>query len=278
MMLGRFLFDSALDWQWHGRKLLLMKRLFVLLLPLFVCFMSPAKETRCFELRTYSAAPGKLDDLHNRFRQHTLKLFEKHGIQNIGYWVPMDKDGKPENKLIFLLAYPSREAREKSWKAFQDDPDWKAAVKASEANGRLVTNVHNPYLQPTDYSPEVKPSKAGEARVFELRIYKTPPGRLEALHARFRDHTMKLFSRHGMTNFGYWVPMDEKEGRDNTLIYMLAHKSREAAAASFDAFRKDPEWVQVRKASEEKAGGPLTLATNGVTSIFMIPTDYSPTR
>jgi hypothetical protein len=255
-----------------------MKRLFAALLLLFVCFMSSAKETRCFELRTYSAAPGKLEDLHNRFRQHTLRLFEKHGIQNIGYWVPMDKDGKPENKLIFLLAYPSREAREKSWKGFQEDPDWKAAVKASEANGPLVTNVHNPFLQATDYSPEVKPSKTDEPRVFELRIYKTPPGRLEALHARFRDHTMKLFSRHGMTNFGYWVPMDEKEGKDTTLIYILAHKSREAAAASFDAFRKDPEWIEVRKASEEKAGGSLTLATNGVTSIFMTPTDYSPAR
>ncbi len=255
-----------------------MKRLFAALVPLLVCFMSSAKDTRCFELRTYSAAPGKLEDLHNRFRQHTLRLFEKHGVENIGYWVPMDKDGKPENKLIFLLAYPNREAREKSWKAFQEDPDWKAAVKASEANGRLVTNVHNPFLQATDYSPEVKPSKASEPRVFELRIYKTPPGRLDALHARFRNQTMKLFSRHGMTNFGYWTPMDEKEGKDNTLIYMLAHKSRDAAAASFDAFRKDPEWIEVRKASEEKAGGSLTLATNGVTSIVMTPTDYSPAR
>ena len=109
--------------------------------------MTSAKDTRCFELRTYSAATGKLDDLHNRFRNHTLRLFEKHGIENIGYWVPMDKDGKPENKLIFLLAYPSRDAREKSWSAFQSDPEWQAASKASEAKGRLVTNVQNPYLE-----------------------------------------------------------------------------------------------------------------------------------
>ena len=262
-----------------GRIALLnMKKFLAAILPLLVCFMSSAKDTRCFEMRTYTAAPGKLEDLHNRFRQHTLKLFEKHGIENIGYWVPMDKDGKPESKIVFLLAYPSREAREKSWQGFLDDPEWQQVFKASEADGALVTKVENPYLEATDYSPEIKPAKASEPRVFELRIYKTPPGRLEHLNARFRDHTLKLFSKHGMTNFGYWTPLDPKQGKDNTLIYILAHKSREAAAESFDNFRKDPDWVAARKASEEKAGGSLTLATNGVTSIFMTPTDYSPTR
>jgi hypothetical protein len=253
-----------------------MKRLVATVLPLFLCLMSSAKDARCFELRTYHAAPGKLDDLHQRFRQHTLGLFEKHGIESIGYWVPMDKDGKPESKLIFLLAYPSREAREKSWQGFVNDPDWKAAAKASEANGTLVTKVENPYLQATDYCSAIKPLK-GAPRVYELRIYKTPPDRLDDLHARFRDYTMALFAKHGMTNFGYWTPLDEKNGKSNTLIYILAHKDREAAAASFAAFRKDPDWIAARKASEEKAGGSLTV-TNGVTSIFMTPTDYSPTR
>lgn len=241
--------------------------------------MSHARDTRCFELRTYTVTPGKLEDLHNRFRKHTLHLFEKHGMQSIGYWVPMDKDGKPENKVIFLLAYPSREAREKAWNAFLDDPAWKDAFKASEANGPLVTKAENPYLEATDYSPEIKPSKTGESRVFELRIYKTPPGRLEHLNARFRDHTIKLFSKHGMSHIGYWTPRaNGKEDTQNTLIYILAHKNRDAAAASFGAFRKDEDWIAARKASEEKAGGSLTLATNGVTSIFMTPTDYSPTR
>jgi hypothetical protein len=253
-----------------------MKRIVTIAFPLFLCLMSSAKDTRCFELRTYYAAPAKLEDLHQRFRQHTLRLFEKHGIESIGYWVPMDKDGKPENKLIFLLAYPNREAREKSWKAFVNDPDWKAAAKASEANGPLVTKVENPYLAATDYASTVKTSKAGP-RVFELRIYKTPPDRLDDLHDRFRGYTMALFAKHGMTNFGYWTPMDEKDGKGNTLIYILAHKDREAAAASFAEFRKDPDWIAVRKASEEKAGGSLTV-TNGVTSVFMTPTDYSPTQ
>ena len=234
-----------------------------------------AADTRCFELRTYHAAPGKLDALHKRFREHTLKLFEKHGIENVGYWVQLDKEGNPTSKLTFLLAYPSREAREKSWKAFAADPEWQAASKASEANGRLVEKVENPYLVATDYSPAIKPAKGSSARTFELRTYTTPPGRLENLHARFRDHTVKLFAKHGMENFGYWTPMNQKDGADNTLIYILAHKSPEAAAESFQAFRQDPAWVAARKASEEKAGGSLTTK---VESVFMTPTDYSPTR
>src|SRR6185436_4137179 len=157
-----------------------------------------------------------------RFRNHTLRLFEKHRITSLGYWVPLDKDGKPENKLVFLLAYPSRDAREKSWKAFMADPDWQAAYKASEKNGRLVQKAESRYLAATDYSPAIKPSKKDPARVFELRTYTTPPGRLEPLHARFRDHTIELFKKHGMQNFGYWTPMDAKDGADNTLIYILA--------------------------------------------------------
>ena len=235
------------------------------------------KDTRCYELRTYHVAPGKMDALHKRFREHTLGLFAKHGITSLGYWERLDKEGKPENKLTFLLSYPSREARETSWKAFSGDPDWKAAYKASEANGPLVTKAENPYLTATDYSPAIAASSAGEARAFELRIYKCEAGRLPNLNARFRDHTVALFAKHGMQNFGYWTPMDKAQGADDTLIYILAHKSKEAAAASFKAFRDDPAWVAARKASEEKAGGSLT-AKDGVQSIFMKPTDYSPTK
>src|SRR5947199_8746890 len=80
------------------------------------------QETRFFEMRTYYAAPGKLDDLLARFRDHTMALFEKHGMANIGYWLPLTNT---DNKLVYILAYPSREARETSWKAFSSDPEWK---------------------------------------------------------------------------------------------------------------------------------------------------------
>jgi hypothetical protein len=235
------------------------------------------KDTRCYELRTYHVAPGKMEALHQRFRQHTLNLFAKHGMTSLGYWERLDKDGQPENKLTFLLAYPSREAREKAWKGFLADPDWQAASKASEANGPLVTKVENPYLTATDYSPAIKPGTGAGSRVFELRTYKCEPGRLSHLNARFRDHTIKLFSKHGMTHIGYWTPVDTAQGADDTLIYILAHPTREAAAASFKAFREDPDWVAARKASEERAGGSLTVK-DGVQSIFMRATDYSPMK
>ncbi len=239
---------------------------------LAVTGLSADKDSRCFEMRTYYSAPGKLDELHARFRDQTMKLFAKHDIVNIGYWTPVEN---PDHKLIYLLAYPSREARAKSWKEFMADPDWQAASKASEEHGKLVDKVEAVFLTPTDYSPMVAPSGAGEPRLFELRTYHASPGKLDDLNARFREHTLALFAKHGMTNFGYWVPMETKDGVGETLIYIVAHKDKEAAQASWRAFRGDPDWVKVKADSE--VNGSLTLK-DGVKSVYMTPTDYSPTR
>lgn len=233
-----------------------------------------AADTRCFEMRVYYAAPGKLEALQARFRDHTCKLFAKHGMTNIGYWVPMEN---LDNKLVYLLAYPSRAEREKSWKAFMDDPEWKAAYKASEVNGKLVTKSDVIFLQATDFSPEVKVAAVEPSRVFEMRTYKASPGKLPNLLARFRDHTCKLFEKHGMTNVGYWTPTDKAKGADDTLIYILAHKSKEAGAESFKNFRADPAWKEAREASEKAAGGSLT-ANYGVKSELMAPADFSPMK
>src|SRR5262245_17324224 len=143
------------------------------------------KDTRCYELRTYYAAPGKLDELNARFRNHTMKLFEKHGMQNVGYWVPLENTN---NRLVYLLSYPSREAGERAFRAFGADPEWQKVQKASEANGRLVARIESLFLDATDYSPEIKSSVESPARVFELRTYTTTPGNLGALDARFRDY------------------------------------------------------------------------------------------
>lgn len=239
-------------------------------------------DTRVFEMRTYYAAPGKLDALNARFRNHTVKLFEKHGITNIGYWMPIEN---PDNKLIYVLAYPTREARDVAWKEFQADPEWKSAQAASEVDGKLVAKVEQIFFTALDFSPDIKPSISTDGRVFELRTYTTPAGLLPNLHARFRDHTLALFAKHGMTNLFYWklLPEQPKNANllgtpDTTLIYLLAHQSPEGAKASFDAFRADPAWVAARKASEEKAGGSLTVEKDGVKSVFLKATDYSPTR
>jgi hypothetical protein len=114
-------------------------------------FPVQAADQRFFELRIYTANPGKLDALNARFRNHTNKLFVKHGMDLIGYWTPADGP-ESANTLIYILAYPSREAREASWKAFQADPDWKTARAESEKDGRLVEKVESKFLNPTDYS------------------------------------------------------------------------------------------------------------------------------
>ncbi len=234
-----------------------------------------AADTRCYELRIYHTAPGRLDDLHQRFRNHTLRLFEKHGIKSVGYWVPLQNGS--DTRLFFLLSYPSREAREASWKAFMADPDWQAAHKASEANGPLVTKAENFFLGTTDYSPAVKTGVSKERRVFEFRDYTASPGNLDRLNARFRNHTVRLFAKHGMHNWAYWTPQAGEAGADNRLVYLLTHASTDAAKASFGAFGQDPKWKAAREASEKDAGGSLT-APGGVKSTFLVATDYSPTR
>ncbi len=109
-------------------------------------------DTRVFEMRTYYAEPGKMKALHARFRDHTNKLFVKHGMTIIGFWVPIDPT-QAEEKMVYILAYPSKEAAEKSWKAFGNDPEWKTAKDASEKDGKLVKKVDSIFLNPTDYSP-----------------------------------------------------------------------------------------------------------------------------
>ena len=113
-----------------------------------------------------------------------------------------------------------------------------------------------------------------DGKLYELRVYHSPEGKLDALHARFRDHTMKLFAKHGMENVGYWTPIDNRE---NKLVYVLAHQDRAARDASFKAFVADPAWQQAFKASE--ADGPLVKVKAGkpmIAETFMTATDFSP--
>ena len=110
-----------------------------------------AAQQQVFEMRTYYTLPGRLPALQARFRNHTTKLFEKHGMKNVGYWVPMDAP-KSENTLIYILGHKDRDAAKKSWDAFRNDPDWKTAQKASEADGKIVEKVESVFMSPTDYS------------------------------------------------------------------------------------------------------------------------------
>lgn len=113
--------------------------------------MVEAQSARVYELRTYHCLPGRLEASKTRFRDHTTKLFAKHGMKNIGYWTPADAPDS-QNTLIYILAHDSREAAKKSWTDFGSDPEWKAVRDASEKDGKIVEKVDSVYMNPTDFS------------------------------------------------------------------------------------------------------------------------------
>ncbi len=111
--------------------------------------MNAQTKGRVFELGTYTTNEGKLDALQARFRDHTMRIFKKHGIVSVGYWVPVDKP----NTLIYIVAHPSRDAAKANWDAFRADPEWQKVAKESEANGKIVDHIVSVFMDPTDYSP-----------------------------------------------------------------------------------------------------------------------------
>jgi hypothetical protein len=240
----------------------------------FLCFSfiasAQTKDSRYFEMRTYHCPENKRPDLIKRFENHTLRLFKKHGIESIAYFLPIDTSNYT---LTFILAYPDLPSRDVSWNKFSNDPEWQEAAKQSEANGKIVARVDQVFMNvATELSPKIKKSKGGESRVFELRTYTCLPGKVTDLNTRFRDHTRKLFEKHGMTNIAYWYSV-EKENAQPKLVYLLAHKSEAAGKASFDSFRQDPEWIKVRDASE--ANGKIV---EKVESVYMKALDFSPIK
>jgi hypothetical protein len=249
--------------------------LWVLLIVGLPCSATAADEATdgaVYELRIYTAAEGKLEALNERFREHTLKLFAKHGMENVGYWVATDEP-KSETTLIYLLKHASREAADKSWAGFRGDPEWQKVAAASKAqhSDLLQGKIDATYMVPTDYSGEI--TAPAKDKLYELRVYKAADGKLEALHARFRDHTDRIFANHGIKSTGYFSPTEGTKAGD-VLIYILEYPDRKSAQASWEAFGADPQWQAARKASEING----RLLAERPESIYMRPTDYSPTR
>ena len=223
-----------------------------------------------YELRTYTTNEGKLDNLNVRFRDHTVQLFKKHGMESVGYWVPTDEP-KSKNTLIYVLKHKSRDAAKVSWKAFLADPEWKKVASESQKDGQILAKrPESGFMQIADYSPKFIDDKKSEGAVFELRTYRCNEGKLKNLDARFRDHTIRIFNRFGMKSVAYWHPTNEPDSKD-TLIYILRHNSRDAAKASWKSFIADKEWKKVARESQ-KDGRFLRKRPE---SIYMKATDYS---
>ena len=111
-----------------------------------------AKPARVFEIRTYYTFPGRLDALQMRFRNHTLKMFEKHGMTNVGYWVPQDAPAR-ENTLIYVISHASREQAKVNWASFGADPQWQRIAAESQKDGKIVERIESVFMDATDYSP-----------------------------------------------------------------------------------------------------------------------------
>jgi hypothetical protein len=236
-----------------------------------------APKVGLYELRVYTAAEGKMEALHARFRDHTLKLFEKHGMTNIGYFTPVTPAGQPaDNRLFYILGHKDRAARDASWNAFRTDPDWVAAYQASQKDGSLTSAIAFTFYTPAEYAPAFNSTPSASPRHFELRTYKATPGKLENVHARFRDHTRRIFEKHGMTNIAYWRPVEGQAEMADKMTYMLAFPSQDARNASWRAFASDPEWQDVAKASE--AAGPILAQPGAIVSVQLRATDYSPLK
>lgn len=242
-----------------------------------------APEIGLYELRIYTPAEGKKAALDARFRDHTVGLFRKHGMTPIAFFhvnPPANAPAgqAPDDRLFYIMGYKDRAARDAAWTAFAADPEWRAVYQASQADGSLTAQggIASTFLAPTDYSPALNLASSATPRLFELRTYTANQGKLENIHARFRNHTTKIFSRLGMTNYLYWRPVDGQAGMENKMVYLMAYPNVAARTQAWRDFIGDAEWKTV--AAESEKDGPLLASPGGVVSVQLVPTDYSPVK
>ena len=240
---------------------------------------SSESKGKLYELRFYTTNPGKLPDLHARFRDHTMKLFEKHGMENIIYWTVSEgteQDGdNSENMLVYIIAHKDEAAREASWAAFRADPEWQAVAAKSEENGKILAEPPRAILmRDTAFSgPDEMPNKESDAsaRLWELRQYNVGAELLPGTVKRFAEGEKDLFTKHGMETVKFWTATD-----DSAFIYLLAHRDRDTATKSWEGFFGDfrPFMRAFQEANPDLPRG----RGNGFEVRFLIPTDYSPRK
>jgi len=249
-----------------------MKNLLLFLTVFFLSFTAFAQQnsdmkSTYFEVRKYYANDGKLQDLLNRFQNHTMKLFEKAGMENIAYFMPVENT---DNSMTYILGYPDEKSRDLMWAKFGSDPEWKKAYEESHVNGPLVKSVDQTFMVlALHLNDNPRPMPSG---VIQMRTYHLFEGKVPNIQARFRDHTQALFEKQGLRNYPYWMTVP-KDGSQPKLLYLLGAKDQASFDAGFAAFVKDPEWLKARDASE--ASGKIV---EKVDAVMFKTLPYSPLK
>ncbi len=264
-----------------------------------------APATPAYELRIYTCNPDKLPVLEKRFREHSVRLLAKHGMESLYYWTVSEGatgDQNAKDMLIYILAHKDRESAVKSWEAFRADPEWQEVQKKSEENGKLLaSDAVSIFMTPTEFSPAMEPANKDSnapARLFELRKYNVGETGLPGTVDRFAAGEAELFRKHGMQTLAFWTADDK-----SSFIYLLAHKDRETSRQSwqtfFAEFRNFQTEYNARRGAARaavpaaapaapSAGAPATQpggarrggrgGGGGNEIRFLIPTDYSPRK
>jgi hypothetical protein len=214
-----------------------------------------------YELRLYDATPGNLPAVNDRFGNHVVGFFKKYGIGILGFWT---EEIGTSNRLTFILSYEDMGDRERKWREFASDPDWRKVQAETEAGGPLAATVQNTFMRLTSYSPEPKIS----SNLQELRIYDAVPGKLQALHDRFANHTTGFFKKYDIDVIGYWT---DEIGVSNRLTYLVGHESLAKREENWRAFSADPDWQKA--VAESHRDGVLVRQSRNT---ILRPTPYSP--
>ena len=239
--------------------------------------LSSLAADKLYELRIYTANPGKLDALNTRFRDHTLKLFEKHGIESLYYWTVVEgAEGEdPANLLVYIVAHKDKAAADAAWQAFLADPEWQEVARKSEEGGRILAGPPvSIYMEAVAIPTGESAAEPTAGRIFELRKYNTGPDGLAGTIDRFNGGEADLFRKHGMQTLHFWSALDK-----SSFIYLLAHKDRETARTSWQGFFAEfRAFMEKLNAGKPAPAGGAPAAPPRMTSEirYLSPTDYSP--
>ena len=218
-----------------------------------------------YELRIYAAAEDRLGHLIKRFREHTDRLFRKHKMEPVAYWLPTDGTAKEKRRFVYILKHPSRYAAYRNWNAFTHDPEWKRGVLEQPEFQRLLSGrPESVFLTPNKFLNES--TRSNNPNIYELRIHTAAQGKLTALHQHHRDTGVNLHLKHGIRTLGSWFAFDRPES-ENTMYTLHRHTNRTQADLNWKAIEADPEW--------KKSRGNLNTKTE---RLYLKPMDFSPMR